>query len=233
MSAKQRLFIVIGSAAVVVAIVVLIVWLRGRSVENGANTPAPPSEKKSSASATSTTPDLEAKRKAEEERIKALPQDTDSDGLNDEYEKTLGTDPLKADTDGDGYNDAEEVGIWRTDPLKQDPANARPARIPNAPVGEVTSREQIPSTPSMVSPMAVQDSDADGLSDQDESRYGTDHRNPDSDGDGLNDGDEVRKYKTNPLAKDTDADGYTDAQEVKNRYNPLGAGKCANETCIP
>lgn len=45
------------------------------------------------------------------------------------------------------------------------------------------------------------DSDKDGLLDQDESKYGADPQNPDTDGDGFNDGDEVR-----------------------NGYNPIGEG---------
>ncbi len=36
-------------------------------------------------------------------------KDTDGDGLTDEQEKELGTDPNKADTDGDGINDGDEV----------------------------------------------------------------------------------------------------------------------------
>ncbi len=39
----------------------------------------------------------------------ALVVDSDSDGLSDDMEKRLGTNPLEADTDGDGYNDGEEV----------------------------------------------------------------------------------------------------------------------------
>ena len=35
--------------------------------------------------------------------------DSDMDGLPDDLEKRLGTDPNKADSDGDGYNDGEEV----------------------------------------------------------------------------------------------------------------------------
>jgi len=35
--------------------------------------------------------------------------DGDMDGLPDDLEKRLGTDPAKADTDGDGYSDGEEV----------------------------------------------------------------------------------------------------------------------------
>lgn len=46
--------------------------------------------------------------------------DSDGDGLTDEEETTLGTDPLVADTDGGGLNDYEEThdDDWRaTDPL--------------------------------------------------------------------------------------------------------------------
>lgn len=48
------------------------------------------------------------------------PVDTDGDGLTDEEEAALGTDPNIADTDGDGLNDAEEVRVWQTDPLNED-----------------------------------------------------------------------------------------------------------------
>ena len=44
--------------------------------------------------------------------------DTDKDGLPDDMETALGTDPLKADTDNDGYNDREEV-IGGFNPLGQ------------------------------------------------------------------------------------------------------------------
>ena len=39
----------------------------------------------------------------------ALMIDSDEDGLPDDIEKRLGTDPFKADTDEDGHNDGEEV----------------------------------------------------------------------------------------------------------------------------
>jgi hypothetical protein len=35
--------------------------------------------------------------------------DSDYDGLSDDIEKKLGTDPFKDDTDGDGYKDGEEI----------------------------------------------------------------------------------------------------------------------------
>lgn len=40
-------------------------------------------------------------------------RDSDHDGLTDEVERFLGTDPLKADTDGDGMNDLEEIRAGR------------------------------------------------------------------------------------------------------------------------
>jgi len=40
-------------------------------------------------------------------------RDSDHDGLTDEVERFLGTDPLKVDTDGDGMNDLEEIRAGR------------------------------------------------------------------------------------------------------------------------
>ena len=44
------------------------------------------------------------------------PVDSDGDGLTDDEEAVLGTDPLQADTDGDGHTDGAEVANG-TDPL--------------------------------------------------------------------------------------------------------------------
>ena len=46
--------------------------------------------------------------------------DTDGDGLSDEEERRIGTNPGSADTDGDGLNDYEEVKVKKTDPLRPD-----------------------------------------------------------------------------------------------------------------
>src|SRR5205823_14967458 len=46
--------------------------------------------------------------------------DSDGDGLTDDQEVDLGTDPLSADTDGDGIPDGREVSLG-LDPLIPDP----------------------------------------------------------------------------------------------------------------
>lgn len=46
--------------------------------------------------------------------------DQDDDGLDDNQEALLQTDPLNWDTDGDGLSDYEEVNVWKTNPLSPD-----------------------------------------------------------------------------------------------------------------
>lgn len=61
-----------------------------------------------------------AEKKAEYEIIKAaVLKDADLDGLSNDEEKALGTDPNNADTDADGVPDATEK-IYKTNPLKAD-----------------------------------------------------------------------------------------------------------------
>lgn len=75
-------------------------------------------------------------------------------------------------------------------------------------------------THSISTPEQIEDND--GLSLEEEQKYGTDPHNPDTDGDGINDGDEVHKYYTNPLKVDTDDDELTDWEEIFNyNTNPL------------
>lgn len=69
-----------------------------------------------------------------------------------------------------------------------------------------------------------QDSDNDGLSDEEEVGLGTDPLNFDTDSDGLMDRVEVRVYQSDPLIKDTDGDGYDDGIEVINGYDPTKVG---------
>ena len=46
--------------------------------------------------------------------------DEDGDGLSDDDESALGSDPLNPDTDGDGLSDGEEIITYLTDPLDPD-----------------------------------------------------------------------------------------------------------------
>jgi len=50
----------------------------------------------------------------------AISNDIDGDGLSNEEEVALGTDPEDFDTDKDGLSDREEVKIYHTDPLHED-----------------------------------------------------------------------------------------------------------------
>jgi hypothetical protein len=65
------------------------------------------------------------------------------------------------------------------------------------------------------------DKDADGLSDQEEARIGTNPEDRDTDKDGLNDGNEVQNVHSNPLSKDTDGDGFSDYAEYVDAHDRL------------
>lgn len=136
-------------------------------------------------------------------------RDTDRDGLTDEEEEKIGTDPKNYDTDGDGLNDYEEVRVYTTDPKKAD-----------TDVDNLTDYDEVMKHGT--SPVK-NDSDSDGLNDGEEIARKTDPKAPDSDGDELIDGDEVTQHKTNPLTVDTDEDGLSDGDEIRKfRTDPLG-----------
>jgi len=68
------------------------------------------------------------------------------------------------------------------------------------------------------------DTDADGLSDVEETRLGTNPFASDTDYDGLSDADEVNITKTNPLVRDTDQGKVADGHEViEDGTDPLAA----------
>ena len=67
------------------------------------------------------------------------------------------------------------------------------------------------------------DSDADGLTDDEEVALGLDPQSADSDGDGLDDGTEVADAGLDPLVADTDGDGYLDGDEVAEGSDPTDA----------
>lgn len=56
--------------------------------------------------------------KVNDNQVKII--DSDQDGLSDDAEKQLGTNPNEIDTDQDGLFDPEETRVYKTDPLKSD-----------------------------------------------------------------------------------------------------------------
>lgn len=149
--------------------------------------------------------------------------DTDGDGLSDEQERALGTDPLFADTDSDGLIDSDEVNIFHTNPNSIDTDGDGLTDTEEIAVGTnpVVSDPTSGTAGGGTSGSTVSDRDHDGLADSYESAARTNPDNPDTDGDGLADGDEVMIYGTNPLALDTDLDGVSDAEEIRLGTNPL------------
>lgn len=134
-----------------------------------------------------------------------IPADRDGDGLSDEEESRAGTMVNLRDSDGDGVTDYEEIRVYQTDPLFFTPTSVTTSSPESTPP---SASEPLP--PPSVSPLASQDADGDGLTNQDEVRY-----------------------QTNPTNRDSDGDGYPDGEEVQKGYNPRGSGKCATSTCLP
>jgi hypothetical protein len=131
--------------------------------------------------------------------------DQDGDGLTNEREATLGTDPLLPDSDNDRLTDREEVETLLTNPLDVDTDDDR------AQDGdEVQTYLTDPKNP---------DIDGDGRLDGDEIAGGSDPRNPDTDGDGLRDGDEIR-LEVDPRNPDSDGDGLRDGLENETCPRP-------------
>ncbi|HET6821228.1 MAG TPA: hypothetical protein VFH34_01200 [Anaerolineales bacterium] len=131
--------------------------------------------------------------------------DLDGDGLTNEREAALGTDPLNPDTDGDRLSDRDEVETHQTNPLVVDTDDDR---LQDG--DEVQTHLTDPRN---------RDMDGDGRIDGDEIAGGTDPRNVDSDGDGLRDGDEIR-LNTDPRNPDSEGDGLRDGEENETCPRP-------------
>ncbi len=133
-------------------------------------------------------------------------RDDDGDGLTNQRELEIGTDPNNPDTDADELGDGEEVLRLVTDPKNPD-TDADGLQDGE----EVLRRGTDPKNP---------DTDGDKLVDGEEVRLGTDPKNPDTENDRLIDGDEIQRG-TNPLNPDTDGDQLIDGDEVSFGTNPL------------
>lgn len=114
--------------------------------------------------------------------------DSDGDGLYDDEEAALGTNPDLADSDGDGLSDLEEIYVTETDPLSTDT---------DADGLEDAEEWAWPTT----DPTNA-DSDDDGLDDADEVLLGTDPWAPDTDGDGIGDATDSQPLVANGWSPD-------------------------------
>jgi outer membrane protein OmpA-like peptidoglycan-associated protein len=107
--------------------------------------------------------------------------DTDNDALSDGREYRLGTDLLLADSDADGLIDYGEVLLHGTDPLRRDTDGG----------GRGDGEEVLlDRTDPLSAGDDLYDADGDGLPNYVETRLGTDPFSPDTDGDLLSDADE-------------------------------------------
>jgi len=176
----------------------------GQSSGIGSTTQVPTSQ------ATSTSPDNPAPV-----------GDTDGDGLPDEVEARLGTDPKAADTDGDGLRDSDEVAAT-TNPLLEDSDGDGVLD----PVDDIDGDGIDTAHEIGIRTRAYQaDTDDDRLNDDRELALGSDPLVADTDGDHLADGDEV-VLGSDPTKADTDGDADADDQEQhqhETRDDALGA----------
>ena len=133
--------------------------------------------------------------------------DTDGDGLLNEQETEIGTDPLLADTDGDGIDDGLEVEKG-SDPLNDNDFDE-------------DGLTNLQETSGSANPWTTVDGVATlGSAPGDP----TDWCDADSDNDGIEDGEEVIAgtdgFITNPNDSDTDGDEFADGTETAASTDP-------------
>jgi hypothetical protein len=137
--------------------------------------------------------------------------DSDGDGLTDQFEALLGTDPNQADSDHDGLTDTYETSVSHTDPNSKDTDHDGILDGVEVAHGTDAGHVDIPAAARAAGfgGLDTLDSDHDGLSDGYEHQIGTDPLASDTDHDGLADGLEVARG-SNPLSVDSNNDGISD-----------------------
>lgn len=143
--------------------------------------------------------------------------DSDNDGLTNDIEKSLGTNPLLADSDSDGLEDLEEVNTYRTNPILADSDGdglSDGLEVNGWSILVNGQQIQVTSDPKTI------DTDADSLNDAAEfSTYYTNPRNHDTDSDGLPDNWETAFYfspaSSDDAFSDPDLDGLTNVEEYR------------------
>lgn len=136
--------------------------------------------------------------------------DSDGDGLGDDAERAMGTDPLVADSDGDGISDLIETM------LAFDPT---------------TAFTEPPTACENLGGLPYGDMDGDFVNDCEEALLGTVPYLPDSDGDGLPDGIEITMgtdYISSDALKDVDGDGTPNGEEIVQHSDPRSSDAAAH-----
>ena len=149
--------------------------------------------------------------------------DTDRDGLYNNIENDVGTDPLNPDTDADGMRDGPEYGYWTTRGHSEENANNTSRWLseyqwlenkhPKDSQQEL-ARRFLPAGDlegDRLQNIIDADSDGDGLDDGYELDHGTDPAKPDSDGDGIPDG--VDDVNSNPHHDTTEPENETQSDK--------------------
>ena len=145
--------------------------------------------------------------------------DSDGDGLSDEEEARLGTDPERPDTDGDGLSDNEEVRTYGTDPLNADTDGDGISDGDEVNGNNPRGLTSDPNKP---------DSDDDGLSDKLELDSGClDPSKEDTDGDGYLDGVEAYVNEHGALIHNAPFDPCV--KQDLSASNPAAMNACATD----
>lgn len=142
--------------------------------------------------------------------------DSDGDGIADYYEENMimfngikiVLDKNNPDSDNDGIWDGEEVAELNYQ--------------------YNTDKTQVIVTGKLLSNPLEEDTDGDGISDEEEIVIGTDPKDDDTDNDGLKDGFEYTNW-FDPLAADGDGDGRLDLQEYEEETDPYVYNKKWND----
>ncbi|NYE38731.1 hypothetical protein F4692_003882 [Nocardioides cavernae] len=175
--------------------------------------------------------------------VVAAPGDADGDGLPDQQEGALGTNPTNPDTDGDGLTDGQEVTTTKTDPLKPDTdadglTDGAEVNVHGTdPLNPDTDGDRITDGREVTGVRIRQRFEVCGKKARTAIIVRTDPLSKDTDKDGLTDGAEVRgtkvkqkvrskgktfmigKTRTDPTKKDSDRDGLKDKVELTGKAN--------------
>ena len=159
-------------------------------------------------------------------RVAANSTDTDADGLTDDEEEALGTDPNNPDSDGDFISDLFEVGDDIANPIDTDADGTIDALDDDSDEDGTPDADEAGDDDLDTDPV---DTDGDGEAD---------FRDLDSDGDEVTDADDNCRLVENTAQVDADEDGIGDACDddvsgPTNSGNGAEEDGCGCETVAP